>query len=59
MNKDDRLKLAVQLVSGVFGKELFATPNRHHEAIEALRGAYDIIVAVDRFLPAKGPAQFS
>ncbi len=59
MTKDERLKLAVQLVSGTFDRELFANPSRHHEAIETLKGAYDIVVALDRSIPAKGPAALS
>jgi len=56
MTKDDRLKLAVQLVSGTLPQEVFADPGRHHEAIAAIKGAYDIVVALDRSIPAKGPA---
>ena len=56
MDKQERLKLAVQLVGGSIDKELFATPNRHADLVQILKGAYNIIVEVDRVIPEKGPA---
>jgi hypothetical protein len=56
MDKRERLELAVQLVGGSIDKELFATPNRHADLVQILKGAYNIIVEVDRVIPEKGPA---
>ena len=56
MDKQERLKLAVQLVSGTFSAELFSVPDRHHELVQILKGAYNVILEVDRVLPEKGPA---
>jgi len=56
MDKQERLKLAVQLIAGCVSKEMFEAPNRHPELIEMLKDAYNIIVEVDRTIPEKGPA---
>lgn len=56
MDKRERLELAVQLVGGSIDKELFATPDRHKDLIHILKGAYNIILEVDRVIPEKGPA---
>ena len=56
MDKQERIKLAVQLVSGTFSGELFSVPDRHHELVQILKGAYNVILEVDRALPEKGPA---
>ena len=59
MDKQERLKLAVQLIAGCIGKEMFESSNRHPELIEILKGAYNIIVEIDRTIPEKGPASLS
>jgi hypothetical protein len=59
MDKQERLKLAVQLVSGTVSRELFAVPDRHHELVQILKGAYNVILEVDRVLPDKGPASLT
>ena len=59
MDKQERLKLAVQLVSGTLSSDLFAVPNRHHELVQILKGAYNVLVEVDRVLPEKGPASLA
>jgi hypothetical protein len=56
MDKQERLKLAVQLIAGCVNKEMFVSPNRHPELIEILKAAYNIIVEIDRTIPEKGPA---
>ena len=56
MDKQERLALAVQLIGGCIDKDLFATPNRHEDLVHILKGAYNIIVEVDRIIPEKGPA---
>ena len=56
MDKRQRLELAVQLVGGSIDKELFATPDRHAHLVQILKGAYNVIVEVDRVIPEKGPA---
>jgi hypothetical protein len=59
MDKQERLKLAVQLISGTVDKEWFAVPEHHHELVHILKGAYNVIVEVDRVLPEKGPASLT
>lgn len=56
MDKRERLMLAVQLVGGSIDKELFAAPDRHVDLVQILKGAYNVIVEVDRVIPEKGPA---
>ena len=59
MDKQERLKLAVHLVGGTLGKELFAMPDRHHELVHILKVAYNVIAEIDRVVPEKGPTSLA